>query len=143
MFVKKVGLADLLVGPAVFWYSPVQGLVLEKSICLALQSLLLIERIKETNINHTSLKTSWYCISFFRDQNASRQFLDQTQQLKSKKFWFSKYVVTILRKYYRMDSWGYELPLAVLRKEMVLNHVCETRYTEGDCDIILIKNNYT
>ena len=78
---------------------------------------------------------------FFRDQNASRQFPDQTQQLKSKKFWFSKYVVTILRKYYRMGSWGYELPLAVLRKEMV--HVCETRYTEGDCDIILIKNNYT
>ena len=40
-----------------------------------------------------------------------------------------------------MGSWGYELPLAVLRKEMV--HVCETQYTEIDCDIILIKNNYT
>ena len=36
MLVKKVGLADLLVGLAVSWWLPARGLVLKKSICLAL-----------------------------------------------------------------------------------------------------------
>ena len=43
MLVKKVGLADLLVGLAVSWWLPARGLVLKKSICLALHEFLCIK----------------------------------------------------------------------------------------------------